>query len=157
MITTEFVHRLPAFQNAMMLDVDATAFVAGAIFVGLMLVLRALLFDPYLKLVSERELRTVGASADAAEMTAQAQALQAELDARLARSRSEASAERDRLRAEGKAGEEKILAQAKSEAQALVAARAAQVKAENTAVRAQLDARADELADAITRRILPQA
>ena len=77
MTTTELVQRLPELQQSagIQIDVDATALVVAVLFLGLMVILKGMLFDPYLKLVEEREKRTSGATTDAADMAAQTGAL----------------------------------------------------------------------------------
>lgn len=159
MTATELVQRLPELQRAagIQIDVDATALVVAALFLGLMVVLKGMLFDPYLKLVEEREQRTGGAATDAADMTAQTAALQAEYDKRVAAAHAEAAAIRDEIREEARVREEAILLDARRRAAEVTGTASKATATELSVARSQLEARADELARAITSRILPQA
>lgn len=159
MTATELVQRLPELQRAagIQIDVDATALVVAVLFLGLMVILKGLLFDPYLKLVEEREKRTAGATTDAADMTAQTAALQAEYDKRMAAARTEAAAIRDEIREEARVREESILSDARHRAAEITGAASKATATELIAARSQMDARAEELSRAIASRILPQA
>lgn len=159
MTTTELVQRLPELQQSagIQIDVDATALVVAVLFLGLMVILKGMLFDPYLKLVEERERRTAGAATDAADMTVQTGALQSEYDKRMAAARSEAAAIRDEIREEARVREEAILSEARQRAAEIANAASKATAAELSAARSQMEARAEDLSRAITSRILPQA
>jgi F-type H+-transporting ATPase subunit b len=159
MTATELVQRLPELQRAagIQIDVDATALVVAVLFLGLMVILKGMLFDPYLKLVEEREKRTAGATTDAADMTAQTAALQAEYDKRIAAARTEAAAIRDEIREEARVREESILSEARQRASEITSAASKATATELSVARSQMEARAEELSRAIASRILPQA
>lgn len=159
MTTTELVQRLPELQQSasIQIDVDATALVVAVLFLGLMVILKGMLFDPYLKLVEEREKRTSGATTDAADMTAQTSALQSEYDKRMVAARAEAAAIRDEIREGARVREEAILTDARQRASEIASAASKATAAELSAARSQMEARAEDLSRAITSRILPQA
>lgn len=157
MTTTELAARLPEYTRSGMIDLDATMLVVLVAFIGLMVLLKGMLFDPYLQLLEQRRARTEGATTDAAELGAETKALTEEVNASLASARDAAAAERDRLRAEAKAEEERVVAAAREKAQGILSRAQAQVTADLSTAEAELERRAQELAAAMRQRVMPEA
>jgi F0F1-type ATP synthase membrane subunit b/b' len=135
------------------IDVDATALVVAVIFLGLMAFLKGMLFDPYLKLVEERQRRTTGATDLASGLRSEAESLQKELERRQIEARDAATAAREALRTEGRAQESQILADARGRAEQKLTEGAAKLSSEVKTVEVALEARARSLADVIVGRL----
>src|SRR5258708_10073547 len=131
--------------QAITVALDLTFVVQVVLFVGLMLVLKPLLFDPMLKLFEEREKRIDGAKVQARKIDEKSATALDRYESEMARARSAANVERDKIRAEGLAREHEILARVRAEtAKALHHGKQA-AHAEAERGRANLEADADAL------------
>ena len=95
------------------LDFDKTVLYQMILFLGLMLVLKPLVFDPVLKVFALREERTEGARAEARRLQEKAGELLREYESELARVQQVAAEERQRLRNETTKLEAEILDEAR--------------------------------------------
>jgi F-type H+-transporting ATPase subunit b len=96
------------------LDFDKTVLYQMILFLGLMLVLKPLVFDPVLKIFALREERTEGARAEARRLQEEAGELLVQYEAELARVHQVAAEERQKLRSETAKLEGEILEEARS-------------------------------------------
>lgn len=137
-----------------MIDLDATAIISAGIFIGMLLLLNALLFQPYLRIVRERARLTTGAASSAEDTLAKATAVAAEYSEKMQAAREEASALRADLRGQGEAEELRIVSAAREQATSKLAARRAAIESELAKAESQVESRAAGLADAIVGKVL---
>ena len=140
--------------QAITVDLDLTFLVQAVLFVGLMWILKPVLFDPMLKLFEEREKRIDGAKAAARKIDEKSTHALEEYEAAMAKARSAANAERDKIRSEGLAREQEILGRVRALTNKAVdeGKRAAHLEADR--VRGQLKADAEQLARDLATRVL---
>jgi F-type H+-transporting ATPase subunit b len=100
-----------------MISLDISILYQVILFVFLWLVLNRIFFQPYLKLLSEREQKTTGAQHDSSDLEHQASALRAQYEEKIAEARSAAASERERILQTAREEREKILGQARQEAE----------------------------------------
>jgi F-type H+-transporting ATPase subunit b len=86
------------------------------LFVVLWLILNKLLFQPYLRLLDERERRTTGAQRDSAELEHEGERLRARYQEKIAQGQAAGYAAKEAILQEARAEREKILAEARQEA-----------------------------------------
>ncbi len=143
-----------AHEGGVTLDFDMT-FVAQMVLFGIfVIVVKPLLFDPLMKLFEERERRTEGAKVLARRMDERAGELLRRYETELDAVRRVAAEERDKLRAEAQKLEAQILAEARAEAAKLVDDGKKKLDVERKAIRAELSARAPQIAKDIASRVL---
>ena len=100
-----------------MISLDISILYQVIFFVILWLVLNTVLFQPYLRLLSEREQKTAGAQHDSAELEHEGARLRAQYEEKIAQAQSVAAVERERILQTAREEREKILAQARQEAE----------------------------------------
>ena len=123
-------------------------------FAALVLILKPLLFEPLMKLFEERERRTEGAKLLARRMDERAGELLRRYEAELETVRRAAAEEREKLRAEGQRLEAQIVAEARTAAARLVEDGRKTLELEKKSLRAELFARAGDIARDIAARVL---
>jgi F-type H+-transporting ATPase subunit b len=140
--------------QAIQVDLDLTFVVQLVLFVGLMLVLKPVLFAPMLKLFEEREKRIEGAKLQARKIDEKSATALAKYETEMAKARAAASSEREKIRAHGLAQEREILGAARATTTKAVddGKRIAHSEAER--VRAALKTHAAELARDVASRVL---
>ena len=106
-----------------MISLDISILYQVILFVVLWLIINKVLFQPYLKLLDERERRTTGAQHDSAELEHESARLRAQYEAKIAQAQSLAAAERERILQSAREQREKILGQARQEAEQTLARR----------------------------------
>jgi len=143
-----------AAEGGVNLDFDATMLVQVGFIIVLWLVLKPVLFDPMIKLFSEREERIEGAIKRARKIDEKSAAKKGEYDSLMAKARAEGNAERDRLRALALKRESDLLAQVRGETQERVDAARAETDAELAAARAALQPTTRDLARQVAARVL---
>jgi F-type H+-transporting ATPase subunit b len=139
------------------IDVDATPslfLIQLALFVGLTLVLKPVLFDPMLKLFEEREKRIDGAKVQARHIDEKSATALAEYEAAMAKARAAANAEREKLRAEGAKAENEILAKVRATTAATVETGKKRTQEEAARVRASLQTETSALARELASKVL---
>jgi F-type H+-transporting ATPase subunit b len=143
-----------AHEGGVSLDFDMTFVAQMVIFAIFIIIVKPLLFDPLMKLFEERERRTEGAKALARRMDERAGELLRRYEGELDAVRRVAAEERDKLRAEAQRLEAQILADARAEAAKLVEEGKKKLDAERKTIRAELSARAPQIARDIASRVL---
>jgi F-type H+-transporting ATPase subunit b len=106
-----------------MISLDISILYQVILFVVLWLILNKVLFQPYLKLLDERERRTAGAQHDSTELEHEGARLRAQYEEKVAQAQSLAAGERERLLQTARQEREKILAQARQEAERILTRR----------------------------------
>lgn len=137
-----------------LIDIDLTAVVQFVLFLFVYVVANKLLFQPYLALRERRKAGIDGARAEAARMTAEADAKLADYQKQLAVARDRAGEEGRKIRLEAAAHEREVTDQARASAQAAIDEAQAKMVAETTAARSQLLPQADAIAKSIASRLL---
>jgi F-type H+-transporting ATPase subunit b len=142
---------------APVVDIDGTFFVQGGLFLLLVIILKPLLFTPWLEAQARRKDAVEGSLLRATEAEARSQALVSEYDQRLDAARDQAHGVRADARREEEAAKAAKLAVARDQAQAHLQAERARIEAEGTTARTELDTRVDALAGDIAKRLLGRA
>lgn len=135
-------------------DFDKSVLIQFAAFLMLLVIIKPLLVDPFLKLVEEREKRTEGARADARTMDERAGEILKKYEAELDKVRKVAAEERERLRIEGGRLEARMLEEARVEAARITAEGKDAISKEAEAIRADLTKASGALATDIASRVM---
>ena len=136
------------------LDVDATFIIQLAVIVVTMLVLRKLVFQPYLRVAGIRDELTTNTAARAEETARRAESLAADFEAKLQIAKQEALAAKTKLRAEGTKEKDELLNEASQEAQTLLRDAKEKLESEIKIVQDASQGLVDELADLIVAKVL---
>lgn len=148
----------PALLAALpVVDIDATIFVQGGIFIALVLVLKPVLFTPWLEAQAKRVASIDGAFDNAKSLRAEADELSSDYDAKLATARDEALTMRSHMRREEEAAQAKTLAAARTQASKELDDNRTRIAAETEKAREALGGKVDELANQITEKVLGRA
>jgi F-type H+-transporting ATPase subunit b len=141
-------------ESPITVDVDWTFLVQLVLFVGLLLILKPILFDPMLKLFAEREKRIDGAKLQARKMDEKSATALAKYEGEMAKARAAASADRDKIRAEAQKREQEILATVRTVASKTLedGKKAAQIEADKA--RATLRGETTVMARDLASRVL---
>lgn len=99
-----------------MISLDISILYQVVLFILLWLILNKVLFQPYLRLLEERERRTSGAQHDSSDLEHEGTRLRAEYEEKVHAAQSAAYAEKERLLQSARAEREKILAEARQDA-----------------------------------------
>jgi F-type H+-transporting ATPase subunit b len=139
---------------APVVDIDGTLFVQGGIFLGLVLILKPLLFTPWLEAQRRRTESIDGALAKAKALRSDADALVGQYDQRLADARDRALELRSVARREEEANQAKALADRRAEASATLERDRERLRREAEQARDALATRVDDLATQIASKVL---
>ena len=123
-------------------------------FLATMLVLNALVFKPMVAYLEDRDEATVGAKAEAADLTQQAEEKMSTYEDQLSTAKAEIQAMRAKLRATAKDEREASLAAARVDCEARLSAAVAEIQAESDVARKELAGNTAALADDITSAVL---
>lgn len=143
-----------ALLAAPVVDIDGTFFVQGGLFIALVLVLKPLLFNPWLAALARRDESTSGAVAQAKQLRLDADRLGLEYDQRLDETRDRAAELRSQARREEETLQNQRLAAARSEAATELDAARRRHAEEAAQARTALGGRIDDLAEDIATKIL---
>jgi F-type H+-transporting ATPase subunit b len=99
-----------------MISLDISILYQIILFVVLWLILNKILFQPYWRLLEERERRTTGAQHDSADLEHEGARLRAQYEERIAQAQTAAYAAKDAILQEARQEREKILGQARADA-----------------------------------------
>ena len=99
-----------------MISLDISILYQIILFVALWLILNKILFQPYLRLLEERERRTTGAEHDSADLEHEGARLRAQYEEKIAQAQTAAYAAKDAILQEARQQREKILGQARAAA-----------------------------------------
>jgi F-type H+-transporting ATPase subunit b len=141
-------------ESPITVDVDWSFAVQLGLFVGLILVLKPILFDPLLKLFEEREKRIDGAKLQARKIDEKSATALAKYESEMAKARAAAGTDRDKIRAEAQKREQEILATMRAATSKTLedGKRAAQIEAEKA--RVVLKSEAGSMARDLASRVL---
>ena len=137
-----------------MISLDISILYQVILFVILWLILNKVLFQPYLKLLDERERRTTGAQHDSTELEHEGARLRAQYEEKIAQAQSLAAGERERILQTARQEREKILAQARQEAEQTLARRRQEIAAAVEAERRLAAAEAAIIGAEIASKVL---
>lgn len=137
------------------IDLDGTLAIQMILFLVLFLVLRPLIFDPYLKAVEARRDGLQGSREEADEMDARAERSLADYERKVRDARREANEVREGLRSQGQNEFEDILGEAREEISEKLVAERAKIEAERATSLVQLKERSESLAKVLVARVLP--
>jgi F-type H+-transporting ATPase subunit b len=137
-----------------MIDLDPTIFVQAGIFFVALGVLYVLVFGPMIRLFEAREEAIDGAKVEAQRLQAEASNAGHSFDEQMRTVRRESQEERDRLRKDGQKLEAKLLEKVEHETEQLLAEASQRMVDEKAVLRAELRARAPELATQIAGKLL---
>jgi F-type H+-transporting ATPase subunit b len=137
-----------------LIDIDLTVVVQFVLFLVLFAIANRFLFQPYLQLRDRRKAGIDGARAEAARMTAEADARLADYEKQVAAARERANEQGRKVRLEAAAHEREVTDKARASAQTALNEAQARMRSETEAARAQLMPQAEALARAITSRLL---
>ena len=138
-------------------DFDKSVLIQFVAFVLLLILIKPLLLDPFLKLVEEREKRTEGARAEARSMDARAGEILKKYEAEIDKVRKVAADERERLRVEGTRLEQRMLEEARVEAARITGEGKDAIGKEADVIRAELTKTASTIASEIATRVMGRA
>jgi len=99
-----------------MISLDISILYQAVLFVILWLILDKVLFQPYLKLLEEREQKTTGAQHDSADLESEGAELRGQYQGKIAQAQSAGYAVKDRLLQAAREEREKVLGEARLEA-----------------------------------------
>jgi F-type H+-transporting ATPase subunit b len=99
-----------------MISLDISILYQIILFVALWLILNKILFQPYLRLLEERERRTIGAEHDSADLEHEGARLRAQYEEKITQAQTAAYAAKDVILQEARQQREKILGEARAAA-----------------------------------------
>ena len=99
-----------------MIQLDYSIVYQIVLFVVLWLILNKLLFQPYLRLLEERERKTTGAQHDSVDLEHEGARLKAQFDEKMAQGQAAGYAAKEAINQDARQQREKILGQARDEA-----------------------------------------
>lgn len=137
-----------------MISLDISIVYQVILFVVLWLVLNKVLFQPYLKLLDERERRTSGAQHDSTELEHEGARLRAQYEEKIAQAQSVAAVEREAILQVAREEREKILGQARQDAEQTLAQRRQEIATALESERRLAAAEAATLAADIAGKVL---
>jgi len=141
-------------ESPITVDVDWTFLVQLVLFVGLMLILKPILFDPMLRLFEEREKRIDGAKLQARKIDEKSATALAKYEGEMAKARAAASADRDKIRAEAQKRERDILATVRAATTQTLEEGKKAAQAEADKARATLKGEGTSMARELASRVL---
>lgn len=136
------------------LDVDATLLFQLGLILVLTVLLRALIFRPYLANLDARTTRTDDTRRDAAALRTKADELAQRYDAAVASARSTGLGERGGLRTEGQANKDEAVGRARADATKTLEAGRAKVESDVSVAREQLLGQVDDIARLVAEKVL---
>jgi F-type H+-transporting ATPase subunit b len=99
-----------------MIQLDYSIVYQIVLFIVLWLILNKLLFQPYLRLLEEREHKTTGAQHDSVDLEYEGSKLKAQFEAKMAQGQAAGYAAKETINQDARQQREKILGQARDEA-----------------------------------------
>ena len=139
------------------IDIDGTVFIQAGVFFTLLLILKPLLFDPWLAAQERRSSSIDGALAASKKLRGEVEAMQQEHALKLAQAKEKAVVVRSQARSEAEAQSVRTLGDSRSAAQAhLDGSRKSAQQSAQTA-RASLSADVDALASEVVLKVLGRA
>jgi len=133
---------------------DYTFLVQIAIFLVLWIVLKRFWFDPALRIMRERKVRSEGALEEARAIQAEAERLRAEHAESLEQARGEAQREMQDIVRRAETEQKRVIAEAQDEAQRTLADARAQIARDVATARQSLRESAHEIARVVAEKVL---
>jgi F-type H+-transporting ATPase subunit b len=143
-----------AHHDAPLLDLDGTIFIQLGLFLFMIVMLRTLVFKPWLALRAEREDRIGGEKRRATELDQKATEILTDYEARIARARQIGNDERQKRRLEAQAQERQMVGQAREQSEQAIAAQTEAMKKQREEARIKLVAGAQGIGRAVATKIL---
>ena len=137
-----------------MISLDISILYQVILFVALGLIVNKVHFQPYLKLLDERERKTTGSQHDSSELDQESARLRAQYEEKIAHAQSLAAAERERILQSARDQRERILSAARQEAEQTLAGRRREIAAALVAERRLASAEAATIAADIASKVL---
>lgn len=137
-----------------LISFDGTLVINIALWLLLFFVLRPLLWEPMVKLLSAREGGMQGSRTNAKGTVEEAAAKRSEYENALKTARTSASGERDKLRAEALRAESEILAEARAKVAAAVDAQRESIKKQREELSKELKGTVPQIAKEIAQKAL---
>lgn len=137
-----------------LLSVDYTVFIEVVIFVAAIIILNALVFQPFLKLMDRRDRLTRGTMEEARELEAKVKSIIEEYETRLADARSHAQEERMSIVKEAQDAATGIISKAREENASLIEDARKKLEAEAESIKQKLSGDVELLAKEISSKIL---
>lgn len=137
-----------------MISLDYSVFYQIVIFVVLWVILRRVLFRPYLAVLEERERGTSGAHHDIEALESEGARLKAEYEEQLARAQAAGNAVKEAILQEARRQRERIISQAREEATVLLEKVRGEVQAQLEKERQRAMAEIGEVAGEMVSKIL---
>ena len=137
------------------IDFDATLVIQMGLFLLLFVVLKPLLFTPFMKAMDERHQVLEGSREAADEFESRAERALNEYEKKMRDARREATEVRESLRTQGQAEFQDLIGEAREEISAKIETERQSVASQREEALTQLQGRADELANTIVGKMLP--
>ena len=137
-----------------MIAIDYSLPVQIVAFLLLWFLLNKLLFQPFLRLIEEREKRTEGAHWETDALIAEGERLRTEYENRIAKARDEAEAAKQTIVAEAGRAREQVLARARESAASSLQATRRQLTQEMAAARRLIGQEAQAVAQQMAEKVL---
>jgi F-type H+-transporting ATPase subunit b len=148
---------LSAASEQPLIDLDGTFFIQLTIFLVLFLLLRSLVFQPFMQMLTERDKRTRGAREDAKSLVEQATAKVAAYEQSIQQARLAAQEDRAQLRSSGAAEARSLVETARQESQKTLDLARKDLKREADKAEQDLARRASELGQRVAEKVLQKA
>lgn len=136
------------------LDLDPTLGVQMIIFVTFIFVMKALLFDPYLKAMDARREAIEGAREEAGDLDSQAESVVREYEEKMTEARLEARNIRESLRDSALNDQREISEEARAEITRKLAQEREKLQAAVDAARGEIQLKSEEISRAMVQRML---
>lgn len=156
-ITSIYASQFAPVVGAAAIDVDGTIIVQMVLFWFVLIFLHFVLFRPYLKAVDAREDGVEGAREEAAEMETRAGVVIEEYEEKMRQARRDAQDVRESLRNQGLQEQNDMVQEVRDELQSKLKEERARIDQKVASARADIEKRAEGLAEAMTQKILPSA
>jgi F-type H+-transporting ATPase subunit b len=153
-VNTPLALAAAAAKEAPLVDIDNTFFIQLVVFIVTALVLSKFLFRPFLAMRAARAEGIEGAREEAVRMDDEARAKIADYDVRFATAKMKALEERNKVRGEALEQEREINEVSRRETEGVIAGARQKLGVDAATARAQLAPRAQEIANAIAKKIL---
>ena len=140
--------------GGVVLDVDLTFVIQLAILIAVWVMLKALVFGPYLRSVEARAAKTSDTREDADALQARAKELEARYQTGMTDARARAAAERQALRVDGLGRKDAAVADARTETNSKLATERAVIADQISTARTQLLDRVGDISDMVATKIL---
>lgn len=143
--------------GAGLIDLDLTFAVQLFIFLALLFAMKAIAYDPFLKLAASRHDATEGARESAHAASAKAKELGEKVDAQISKAQSSGIVLRNELKLTGEQQAQVELSKVQDDVEAKTSAELVELKTARAAAAAALNTEAGRLGDMIADRILGDA